>query len=531
MTKPTNKPDYSAKNKKQNNPGTQLFEIGKMPPQAVDLEEAVLGALMLDKEAVGQIIDILVPQSFYKEAHQIIYTAIQNLFRLGEPIDILTVTQAVKKAEKLEMVGGAYYISQLTNRVGSTVHAEFHARIISQKYMLRELIRVSTENIRDCYEENVDVFQLLENAQASIIEIMSENIKSQGQDATEAFKEWKAYIEKTSKHTDEITGVRSGITALDKLTNGWQNSDLIIIAARPGMGKSAFAKANIRGAISQKKAVAIMTLEMSNRQVVSRLMSEDTGASSSSFNKGDWTKYTSWDAIEKAIAKYYDENGNSLVHFDDKPSLSVYELRAKARRLKRRLNIGLLLVDYLQLMDSGDDNRNREQEISKISRGLKSLAKELDIPIIAFAQLSRAVETDGASGLMKPKLSHLRESGSIEQDADMVMFIWRPWYYVEQLGREDLREIEFRGEQISTENFAELILAKHRNGPLGAVGAKFIGHLTQFVDWDSAPPERTAPLVQPPIDGQSNANAGIGPNTDFLNTGNSKNDIEEEPPF
>lgn len=469
------------KSKKLGQISQQLFEIGKLPPQAIDLEEAVLGALMLDKDKLTEIMDILSPESFYKQAHNIIFTAIIGLFKVGTPVDILTVTKSIQAQGKLETVGGAYYISSLTNRVASTANTEFHARIIAQKYMARELIKISTSVIKECYEDTNDVFDMLDKAQTLLSDILVNNVKSQGQDATAAIKDFMEFIEIASNHTEEITGVPTGLRELDKLTNGWQNGDLIIIAARPGMGKSAFTKACIKEAVKRKMPVALVSLEMTNRQVVGRLLGEDVGESSQALMMGKFEKEKTFIALNKAISNYYNDQGLSLVHFDDSSSMNITELRAKAKRLKKKMDIRLLIVDYLQLLDGGEDNEGRVNEIGKISRGLKQIAKELNIPVIALAQLSRAVESQG--GLMKPKLSHLRESGSIEQDADLVGFIWRPGYYIEQ-GIDAFQDYTYRDQPIE-EGFTEIIVAKHRNGPLGVIAARFIGRLTKFTDWDA----------------------------------------------
>lgn len=504
----------------------QLFEIGKMPPQAIDLEEAVLGALMLDKDALMDIMDILTPESFYKEAHNWIFSSIVGLFKIGTPVDILTVTKSLQAQGKLEAVGGAYYISLLTNRVASSANTEFHARIIAQKYMMRELIRLSTTLIKDCYDDSTDVFNVLDKAQTGLTDILINNVRSQGQDATAVIKDFMSFIEKASNHTQEITGVPTGLRELDLLTNGWQKGDLIIIGARPGMGKSAFTKSCIRGAVGVKIPVGMVSLEMTNRQVIGRILGEDVGESSQALMMGKFEKEKTFRALNKAIAKYYNDQGLPLIHFDDSPSMNITELRAKAKRLKKKMGIGLLIVDYLQLLDGGDENEGRVNEIGKISRGLKQIAKDLDIPVIALAQLSRAVEIQG--GLMKPKLSHLRESGSVEQDADLVGFIWRPDYYKEQ-GMDVAQGYTYRDQPIE-EGFTEIIIAKHRNGPLGVIAARFIGRLTKFTDWDAPPDDWSpGPPKEPPPD--------IGPtgpilpaNNNFFEEGKKSQDKKDNGP-
>ncbi|MCW3104402.1 MAG: replicative helicase [Bacteroidetes bacterium] len=492
------------------NTGQQLLDIGKMPPQAVELEEAVLGALMLEKDALTNVIDILKPQSFYKEAHERIFSAIERLFTRSEPVDILTVTQELKKTGELDLVGGAYYITQLTNRVASAANAEFHARIISQKYIQRELIRTSTETIRDAYEESSDVFDLLDKAEKGLFSIVEGNIRKNYDKMHTLIKKAIEQIEVAKNRKDGLSGVPSGLTALDRLTSGWQKSDLVIIAARPAMGKTALVLSMARNAaVEFNKPVAIFSLEMSSLQLVTRLISSESELSGEKLKKGTLEDYEFQQLNDKIKGL-----AEAPLFIDDTPGLSVFELRAKARRLKEQHNIELIIVDYLQLMTAGGEGKgNREQEISTISRSLKGLAKELNVPVIALSQLSRAVETRG--GDKKPQLSDLRESGAIEQDADMVMFIHRPEYY-------GLTEDE---SGMPTAGVAELIIAKHRNGPVDSVKTRYIGQYTKFADLDS---------LDTNMDYGSSSKA-LAPNNDFDNPVNSvirgskMNDIEEDP--
>ncbi|HEX8517090.1 MAG TPA: replicative DNA helicase [Bacteroidia bacterium] len=490
----------------------QINDIGKMPPQAVELEEAVLGALMLEKDALTNVIDILKPQSFYKEAHERIFSAIERLFTRSEPVDILTVTQELKKTGELDIVGGAYYITQLTNRVASAANAEFHARIISQKYIQRELIRTSSETIRDAYEESSDVFDLLDRAEKGLFSIVEGNIRKNYDKMHTLIKKAIEQIEVAKNRKDGLSGVPSGLTALDRLTSGWQNSDLVIIAARPAMGKTALVLTMARNAaVEFQKPVAIFSLEMSSLQLVTRLISNEAELPGEKLKKGTLEDHE----FEQMNAKI-NKLAEAPLFIDDTPGLSVFELRAKARRLKEQHGIQLIIVDYLQLMTAGGEGKgNREQEISTISRSLKGLAKELNVPVIALSQLSRAVETRG--GDKKPQLSDLRESGAIEQDADMVMFIHRPEYY-------GLTEDETG---MPTAGMAELIIAKHRNGPVDSVKTRFIGLYTKFADLDT--------LDSSPEYGSSSK--GLTPSNDFDNPVNSvirgskMNDIEEDHPF
>lgn len=448
------------------------LEHGRMQPQALDLEEAVLGAMMLEKEAVNTAIDILQPKSFYKDSHQKIFAVIQDLFQRSEPIDLLTITNALKQRGELEVVGGPYYITQLTNRVASAANVEFHARIIAQKYIQRELIRISTEIITDAYDETTDVFSLLDKAESGLFTVTEGNIRKNYDSMSTLIRSAIKQIEQAKGHEGNVIGVPSGFTDLDRMTSGWQPSDLIILAARPAMGKTAFALTLARNAaVDFQKPVAVFSLEMSSLQLVTRLISGESELSSGKLRSGNLRN----DEIEQIHAKI-GGLAEAPIFIDDTPGISVFELRAKARRLKSQHDIQLLLVDYLQLMTAGGEGSktgNREQEISTISRSLKSIAKELNIPVIALSQLSRAVESRG--GDRRPQLSDLRESGSIEQDADMVMFINRPEYY------------GFTQDEsgASTEGIAHIIIAKHRNGAVGDVTLKFRKELAKFSDMDS----------------------------------------------
>ncbi|MCO6499509.1 MAG: replicative DNA helicase [Vicingus serpentipes] len=446
------------------------FSHGKLPPQAVDLEEAVLGALMLEKEAVNTVIDILQPQSFYKDTHQKIFAAIQDLFQRSEPVDILTVTHELKNRGELDIVGGPYYITQLTNRVASAANIEFHARVISQKYIQRELIRISSQIITDAYDDTTDVFTLLDTAETNLFGVAEGNIRKSYASMSDLIRESIDQIESAKNKESGVIGVASGFTALDRVTSGWQPSDLVIIAARPAMGKTSYVLSLARNAaVDFKIPVAFFSLEMSSVQLVTRLISAESEISSEKLRSGNLRG----DELQQ-IHSRITELAEAPLFIDDTAGLSVFELRAKARRLKSKHDIQLLIIDYLQLMSGGGDNKNgnREQEISMISRSLKSIAKELNIPVLALSQLSRAVETRG--GDKRPQLSDLRESGSIEQDADMVQFIHRPDYY-------GLTEDE---EGNPTKGIANIIIAKHRNGSVCDVQLRFIDTLAKFQDFD-----------------------------------------------
>jgi replicative DNA helicase len=446
-----------------------VLEHGKLPPQAIDLEEAVLGALLLEKEAVNASIDILQPKSFYKEAHQHIFASILDLFSRSEPIDILTVTNDLKQKGVLDIVGGAYYISQLTNRVASAENVEFHARIIAQKHIQRELIRISSEIITSAYDETTDVFSLLDKAESSLFSVTEGNIRKNYASMSDLIRDALKQIEKSKNNESGIIGVPSGFTAMDRITSGWQPSDLIIVAARPAMGKTSYVLSLARNAaVDFNVPVAIFSLEMSALQLVTRLISAESEISSEKLRSGNLQKFE-LAQINTKITKL----AEAPIFIDDTPGISIFELRAKARRLKAQHNIQLLVIDYLQLMTGSNEHKgNREQEIGMISRSLKSIAKELNIPVIALSQLSRSVET--RSGEKRPVLSDLRESGSIEQDADMVQFIYRPSYY-------GLTE---DGNGNPTQGMATIIIAKHRNGSVGDVQLQFVDHLAKFKDFE-----------------------------------------------
>ena len=446
------------------------FEHGKIQPQAVDLEEAVLGAIMLEKDALTSVIDILKPDVFYKDQHRIIYSAIISLFSKSEPVDILTVTSELKKNGQLEPAGGAYYITQLTNRVASSANVEYHAHIIIQKFIQRELIRISSEIIRDSFEDTMDVFDMLDKAEQNLFTISDSNLRRNTLDMNSLVKEALHFIEAAKNQQEQLRGVPSGFTALDRITQGWQKSDLIILASRPGMGKTAFALSMARNiAVDFHKAVAVFSLEMSSVQLVTRLISAESNLPAEKLRKGDLADYE-WEQLNTKISRLID----APIFIDDTPALSIFELRAKCRRLKAQHNIEMVFVDYLQLMSGSYDRQgNREQEISNISRSLKSLAKELDIPVLALSQLSRAVETRGGS--KKPILSDLRESGAIEQDADLVLFIYRPEYY----------KIDQMDDGTPTSGLAEISVAKHRNGALGDITLRFISRYARFADYDA----------------------------------------------
>lgn len=449
------------------------LEKGKLPPQAVDLEEAVLGAMMIDRKGLDEVIDTLSPEAFYKEQHQHIFEAILELFKASEPIDLLTVSARLRKNAKLDLVGGDYYLIQLTQKVSSSAHIEYHSRIILQKFIQRSLIKISSDIIEDCYDESSDVFDLLDSAESKLYEVTQGNIKKGSETAQSLVYQAKRRIQEIG-NKEGLSGVPTGFNLLDALTSGWQPSDLIIIAARPGMGKTAFVLSMARNmAIDFNMPVALFSLEMSSVQLITRLISSETGLSSEKLRTGKLANHE-WEQLNVKVKNLE----KAPIYIDDTPSLSIFDLRAKARRLHSQYGIRIMIIDYLQLMTAGSNSKgvgNREQEISTISRNLKALAKELEIPVIALSQLSRQVETRGSS--KRPLLSDLRESGAIEQDADIVSFIYRPEYYKIDYWDDD--------DQGSTKGEAEFIVAKHRNGGLDNIRLKFINELGKFDNLDS----------------------------------------------
>jgi len=447
------------------------LEVGKVPPQAPDLEEAVLGAILIDSSSLTLVVDLLKPEAFYVEKHKVIYEAIKNLFDHHQPVDLLTVTHQLKKDGMLEMAGGSYNVSRLTNRVASSANIEFHARIIAQKFIQRELIKVSTETIREAYEDSTDVLDLLDKAESTLFQIAENNIRKNYQTMDHLIKEAILGIEKAAEQKDGISGVPSGFMALDKVTAGWQKSDLIILAARPGMGKTAFVLSLARNAsIDFNIPIALFSLEMSSVQLVNRLISGETELPAEKIKRGNLEPHE-WQQLYSKITPL----SEAQIFIDDTPGINIFELRAKVRRLKAEKNIGMIIIDYLQLMTGGSEGKgNREQEISSISRSLKGIAKELEVPVIVLSQLNRMVESRTGEKGKRPQLSDLRESGAIEQDADMVCFIYRPEYYelTQDAAGNDLRGL------------AQIIIAKHRNGSLQDVNLRFIGERAKFTDWD-----------------------------------------------
>lgn len=443
-------------------------QSGRVPPQATDVEQSVLGAMLIEREAIPRAIEILSADAFYTSKHQKIYTAMLSLFERGNPVDLITLSDELKRRGELDDVGGAYYLTELTTQVASAANVEYHARIIAEKSLLRKLIETMTGLVGQAYDPSADAFELLDEAEGDIFRISETNLRKAASSMNEVLKDTLAHLESIHGREGGITGVPSGFTRLDEMTGGWQKSDLIIIAARPSMGKTAFSLAAARNAALHPEhatGVAIFSLEMSSQQLAQRLLTSEARVNAQSARTGRLSE-DDWPRLARAAGRL----SAAPIFIDDTPGLGILELRAKCRRLKAEHDIGLVIVDYLQLMHGtvGGRNANREQEIAQISRSLKSLAKELNVPVIALSQLSRAVETRG--GDKRPQLSDLRESGSIEQDADVVAFIYRAERYgitVDENGN-------------STEGLGEIIIGKQRNGPIGDVTLAFVHQFARF---------------------------------------------------
>ncbi|GAA4156841.1 replicative DNA helicase [Chryseobacterium ginsenosidimutans] len=449
---------------------------GKMPPNALDFERLVIGTFLIDKKGLDHSIDLLTPEVFYDPRHQVIFTAILKLYEGNQPVDLMTIIQALKKEDKLNQAGGDHYIIDLTMGVSSSAHIEYHVRVILEKYILRSLINVSANVIDASYKESTDVFELLDKAEQSFFEITNGTIKK-GFDTANSLVKQAIETIKSLKDKEGLSGVPSGFRDVDKETGGWQNSDLIIIAARPAMGKTAFLLSMARNiAVGHKIPMALFSLEMASVQLITRMIASETRISSEKLRKGTLDD-DEWQRLFSNVS----ELENAPLYIDETPSLSIFDFRAKCRRLVMQHGVRLIMVDYLQLMTAGGGGKgggNREQEISMISRSLKAIAKELNVPVIALSQLSRSVETRPGK---RPQLSDLRESGAIEQDADIVSFIFRPEYY-----KITVWDNDEEGQETTTENQAELIIAKHRNGATADVRLSFLKHFAKFADIEAA---------------------------------------------
>lgn len=443
-------------------------DMGKLPPQAIELEESVLGALMIEKEAFVSVSDLLRPEVFYKEQNQRIFEAIQALAVREEPIDILSVTEKLKTLGTLAEAGGVAYLTDLTRRVASAAHLRYHAQVIAQKATARALIHMATEIEELGYDETQDVEELMNKAEGDIFEISQQNQKRDVVQIDSVIDEAFNRMRAAAKNEGNISGIPSGFTELDKITSGWQKSDLIIIAARPAMGKTAFVLSMAKNiAVNFRQPVAMFSLEMSKVQLANRLLMNVCEIEGDKIKNGKLSR-DEWNRLEHKVR---DLQG-APIYIDDTPALSVFELKSKARKLVREHKVGLIIIDYLQLMNAqGMNFGSREQEVSIISRNLKTLAKELDIPIIALSQLNRGVEARSGVDGKKPQLSDLRESGAIEQDADMVCFIHRPEYYHLYSDEKDGKDLRGLG---------QIIIAKHRNGAVADIWLRFIAKYARF---------------------------------------------------
>lgn len=512
--------NYRRTPKNNSNPNPLFDNGGRIVPRDKDLEEAVLGALMLEKDAYTQVCDILKPEAFYEPANRKVYEAIQSLGASQRPMDMLTVTEQLRLNGTLDEVGGPAFVAELTGRVASAAHVEFHARIVAQKYLARELISYAAAIESKAFDESNDVDDLLQEAEGKLFEISQRNVKKDVTQIDPVVGQALKQIEAAANRTSGLSGLESGYHELDKLTSGWQPSDLIIIAARPAMGKTAFVLSMAKNmAINYNSPIAVFSLEMSNLQLVNRMISNVCEIEGQKIKSGQLSPLE-WDQLMARIKLL---NGAPL-YIDDTPSLSIFELQTKARRLVREHQIKMIIIDYLQLMNaSGMKFGSREQEVSMISRSLKQLAKELNIPIIALSQLNRSVEsrTDGK----RPQLSDLRESGAIEQDADIVCFIHRPEYYLRS--DTDANGNDIRG-------LAEFIVAKHRSGSVDDVRMRFVAKFARFENWD----ENFSPTTSMAVSGSALNNIGgagaVTPgNTSSQSFGGGNIDLQpsDEPPF
>ncbi len=451
------------------------LDIGKVPPQAIDMEEAVLGALLLEPAASLDIVGTIREEYFYKDSHKKIFTAIMNLVAEHNPVDIYTVAEELKNNDLLDQVGGPYYLSQLTMRVAAASHLEYHAKVLTQKYIQRELISTSYSILNTAFDDTVPADELLDSSQQRLFDLGEMNLRRDTRHVRTVLQEVVDELSSVQTRDDGLSGLPSGFTSLDRMTLGWQKADLVVIAARPSMGKTAFVLTMARNmAVNHNIPVAFFSLEMPDAQLVKRLLVSETGLSSQKIRGGKKLKSFEWEQLNQRITNL----SEAPLYIDDTPSLSIFEFRAKSRRLVAGMGVKLIVIDYMQLMTGPPELRGmREQEVAAISRSLKAIAKELNIPIIALSQMNRAAETRG--GTRKPQLSDLRESGAIEQDADIVIFLYRPEYYgykEDDSGR-------------SLEGIADVIIAKHRNGAVGEFSMRFRSSEIRFMDLDEGGPD------------------------------------------
>ena len=470
------------------------FTYGHVMPQALEMEKAVLGALMIDKDAYLEVCDLLRPESFYEPRNQMVYEAIQRLTMEESPVDVLTVTDKLGKMGKLEEVGGPGYVAELSSRVASSANIEYHANVVAEKYLSRQMIHYVGVIGKKTFDETYEIKDVIQEAESILFELTQKNMKKDYSVLAPILDNAIKIVEKAHSNIGGLTGISTGFYKLDDITCGLQNSDLVIIAGRPAMGKTAFALSLAKNiAADQKIPMAFFSLEMSDVQLANRLISNACGIDSKKLQSGQLDRLE-WDRLDKHLGILTD----APLYIDDTEALSVMDLRTKARRLKQEHDIRLIMIDYLQLMTAnGMRYNNRQEEVSLISRSLKGLAKELNIPVLALSQLNRGVESrEGVEG-KRPQLSDLRESGAIEQDADMVVFLHRPEYY--KIYQNENGTIDYRGK-------AEVIIAKHRKGATDTIMMVFRGEYTRFenlednMSWNS-PPIDGGVIVESKING------------------------------
>jgi replicative DNA helicase len=446
-----------------------LFD--RIPPQNLEAEQAVLGAILLDTEALISVSERIRSEDFYKTAHQLIFDAMTALAEEQEPVDLVTITSKLQDRKQLEDVGGVSYLSQLANAVPTSANVDYYAQIVEEKSLLRRLIRTATQIVSDGYANSDEVGDLLSDAEARILELSNRRSTSGFISIRDVLMDVFERVEFLYSHKGGVTGIPTGYPDLDKMTSGFQKSDLIIVAARPSVGKTAFAL-NIAQNVSMraKETVAIFSLEMSASQLVQRIICAEANIDAGRMRTG-FLQEEDWEKLTMAIGSLSEAN----IYIDDSPSITVADIRAKCRRLKREKGLGMILIDYLQLIHGrGKAGENRQQEVSEISRTLKQIARELEVPVIALSQLSRGVEQRQDK---RPMMSDLRESGSIEQDADIVAFLYRDDYY---------------DQESEKKNIIEIIIAKQRNGPVGTVELVFLKNFNKFVSLDRSHQEAAA---------------------------------------
>ena len=471
-------------NRKKNNgkKGTSPIDpnFAHVQPQAVEIERVVLGALMVDSDAFSVVSELLKPETFYEPRHQKIYEAIRNMNMDERPVDIMTLNDELSKMGEIDKVGGVDYLMEISSQVASAAHVESHARILAEKYMQRQLIHFAGDIETKAYDSSVDVDELMQQAEGSLFQISQNNMKQDFTQVAPVVKNAVEILQRAASNKGGLTGIPTGYTGMDEITSGWQASDLVIIAGRPAMGKTSFALSIAKNvAVDYGVPIGFFSLEMNNVQLVNRLISNVCEVSGRKILNGQLDP-SDWERLDKRIGRLTD----APIYVDDTPGLSVFELRTKARRLVREKGVKIIMIDYLQLMNAnGMKFGSRQEEVSTISRSLKGLAKELDIPVLALSQLSRNVENrEGLEG-KRPQLSDLRESGAIEQDADMVLFVHRPEYYHIY---QDEKGNDLHG-------MAQIIIAKHRKGSTGDVLLNFRGEFTRFQDPTEA--ETSSPVA------------------------------------